>query len=298
MSDDNNTERKTGKQLSRRVFIAAAAAMTGVASTRAFAKAKITKPTIACGTETKTSIDITVCAPTGGTGLPAGFTIQWMTLEAFNAAGGVWASVETGLCDASFSGNANLSRYNLKAGECVTVTVGDFLFDNGASTNCDEPLVCGTAYVFRAFGHATSTLLRSDFTSALECDTLPCEDRDQGCTYTQGFWKTHPEKWPVDNLDLGTRNYSSTELLSILVKAPAGNGLIILAHQLIAAKLNVASGADDTAVAAAITAADALIGSLVIPPVSSGYLTPASVSSLVNTLTSYNEGSIGPGHCG
>src|SRR5205809_3983184 len=44
-------------------------------------KTKIDTPTITCGTRTQASIDITVCAPsgTGATGLPAGFSIQWMT---------------------------------------------------------------------------------------------------------------------------------------------------------------------------------------------------------------------------
>jgi hypothetical protein len=70
-----------------------------------------------------------------------------------------------------------------------------------------------------------------------------------------------------------------------------------LAHQLIAAKLNVANGADDTAVAAGIAAADALIGGLVVPPVGSGSLASSATSALTETLTSYNEGLIGPGHC-
>jgi hypothetical protein len=72
------------------------------------------------------------------------------------------------LCKASFSGNANLSRYNLPAGGCVPVNLGEFLFDEGASTNCARALVCGTDYVFRAFGHATNALNRSDFTANLQ----------------------------------------------------------------------------------------------------------------------------------
>jgi hypothetical protein len=87
------------------------------------------------------------------------------------------------------------------------------------------------------------------------------------------------------------------ELQAIFDKPAAGNGLISLAHQLIAAKLNIANGADGTAVAVAITAADALIAGLIVPPVGSGSLPPSATSSLTTTLTSYNEGIIGPGHC-
>jgi len=70
-----------------------------------------------------------------------------------------------------------------------------------------------------------------------------------------------------------------------------------LAHQLIAAKLNIAKGANGSAVAQAITDADNLIGGLMIPPVGNGYLTASATSALTTTLTNYNEGATGPGHC-
>ncbi len=270
-------------------------------------KTKVDTPIINCGTATQASINIQVCAPAGGTGLPAGFSLQWMTAADYAANGNQWySSDDPRLCKASFSGNANLSRYNLKAGECVTVNVGDFLFDEGASTNCAGALVCGTPYVFRAFGHATNALYRSDFTANLTCATLPC-GHGNSCTYTQGYWKTHgptgcnpsggANVWPVAGLTLGTVSYTDAQLCSIFNTPAAGNGLIALAHQLIAAKLNIANGADGTAVTAAIAAADALIGGLIIPPVGSGSLAPSTTSALTTTLTSYNEGAIGPGHC-
>jgi len=78
-----------------------------------------------------------------------------------------------------------------------------------------------------------------------------------------------------------------------------GNGLISLAHQLIAAKLNIAQGADPTAASAAIAAADALIGSLIVPPTPGfGSLPTSSTSSLTQTLDDFNNGITGPGHCG
>jgi len=266
-------------------------------------KTKVDAPTIQCGTSTQTSINIVVTA--GATGAPAGFSIQWMTLAAYEANGNQWlSSDDPALCKASFSGNANLSRYNLNPGESVTVNVGEFLFDNGASTNCGDALTCGTAYVFRCFAHATSTLMRSDFTPNLTCSTLTCNG-GSGCTYTQGFWKTHgpiptgnnTNQWPVNNLTLGTVNYTDLQLQSIFDTPAGGNGLIALTHQLIAAKLNIANGSDPTDIAASIAAADALIGGLVIPPVGGGSLSPAATSALITALTNYNEGATGPGHC-
>jgi hypothetical protein len=275
-------------------------------------KPKMSTPTITCGTSTQTSIQITVAA--GATGAPAGFSLQWITADAY-AAGpdgilgtlddNTWpASDAAGLCKASFSGNANLSNYNLAAGESVTVRVGEFLFDNGASTNCGDALVCGTDYVFRCFAHASSTLQRSDFTANLACSTLDCGSGGT-CTLTQGYWKTHgpiptgnnSNEWDVASLTLGTVLYTDLELQAIFDMPAGGNGLIALAHQLIAAKLNIANGADGTAVDGAIAAADALIGGLVIPPVGTGSLPSSATSALTNTLASYNEGAIGPGHC-
>ena len=268
-------------------------------------KTKIDTPALGCvtATATQTSLTVQVCA--GATGLPAGFSLQWLTADALALAGGIWPSSEAAdVCAAGFSGNANLSRYNLAAGECVSVNVGEFLFDSGASTNCPDGLLCGTDYVFRAFGHATSALSRSEFTSNLSCATLACEQQST-CTYTQGYWKTHGpfptgnnlNEWNVTSLALGTVVYTSVQLQAIFDAPAAGNGLIALAHQLIAAKLNLANGADGTDALAAITAADALIGGRVVPPVGAGYLAPATTSALITALSDYNEGATGPGHC-
>jgi len=91
--------------------------------------------------------------------------------------------------------------------------------------------------------------------------------------------------------------YQAAELMAILDDPARGNGLVILTHQLIAAKLNIANGADPSAVQQAITDADSMIGALVVPPIGYGYLAPGQTSDLTETLTEYNEGTIGPGHC-
>ena len=72
---------------------------------------------------------------------------------------------------------------------------------------------------------------------------------------------------------------------------------MILAQQVIAAKLNIANGADPTAVQQFVINADNMIGGLIVPPVGTGYLSPNQTSALTDTLTEYNEGTIGPGHC-
>lgn len=263
---------------------------------------KISTPIISCFAAYTTDVSIGILVTAGETGLPAGFSLQWMTAADYAANGNQWyASDDTRLCKASFSGNANDSRYSLLPGKSVAIKIGDILLDNGASTNCAGELVCGTAYVFRAFGHATNTLQRSDFTENLTCSTRACND-DGGCTLTQGYWKTHGTgqcaiaegsgAWPVESLTLGNREYTADELCSILHTPVGGNGLIALAHQLIAAKLNVANGANSID---AIAQADALIGSLVV---GTDYLAPNTTSDLTNILATYNEGGAeGENHC-
>ena len=110
------------------------------------------------------------------------------------------------------------------------------------------------------------------------------------CVRGQGFWKNHPDQWPVTELQLGTVTYTQEQLLSILHQPVRGNGLVLLAHQLIAAKLNVANGADSSCIQQTIADADALIGDLVVPPVGNGYLAPRDVSALADVLEDYNEG--------
>ena len=111
-----------------------------------------------------------------------------------------------------------------------------------------------------------------------------------GCVFGQGYWKNHPDQWPVTELQLGNVTYTQQQLLDILHQPVRGNGLVLLAHQLIAAKLNIANGADGSCIEQTIADADALIGDLVVPPVGTGYLAPRDVSALADTLDQYNEG--------
>jgi len=277
----------------------------------------------------------------GGSGAPAGFTLQWMKLSDWEANGGAWfASDDPRLCKMSFSGQPSFSgnatsRWELGASEERIVRIGDFLFDEtgvsgaladdgtGHFTSPDCQLQCGTEYVFRAFAHASRYLGRSCYSfigsatspevgSPVACqvsnggpevvepgDVCSTSTECGGCTFTQGYWKTHgpvgcqtgnnTNKWCVTQLTLGTVTYTDLQLCAILNRYARGNGLVTLAHQLIAAKLNAAcTGA--TCAAGDIAAADALIGSKVIPPVGTATAAPGSVGSLVTSLDNFNNG--------
>jgi hypothetical protein len=256
--------------------------------------------------QTSAASNIAINVTAGQTGAPAGFSIQWMTLADYVALGNRWPLTSEvpnaqgpSFCKANFSGivpSSGCIPYNLHPGQSVTVTIGDdSLYDSCAvSSPCSgAPLLCNTAYVFRASALDATGQLRVSET--ITCGTLTCVGSP--CTYTQGYWRTHPDAWPVTSLTLGTVTYQAAELMAILDNPAQGNGLVILAHQLIAAKLNIANGADPSDVQQTIIDADAMTAGLVVPPIGNGYLPSEQTSALTETLTEYNEGTIGPGHC-
>ena len=75
-----------------------------------------------------------------------------------------------------------------------------------------------------------------EFTVSFICD---CEEPP--CTFTPGYWKNHPDAWPVSELTLGGITYDMPMLMEILDTPTRGRMPVKLAHHLIAAKLNVLS---------------------------------------------------------
>lgn len=63
---------------------------------------------------------------------------------------------------------------------------------------------------------------------------------------TMGYWKNHPEAWPVSSLTLGDATYSRGDLVDLLALPTGGDSSVLFAHQWIAARLNVAAGASET----------------------------------------------------
>ena len=244
---------------------------------------------------------ITLEVEAGSSGAPMGFRVEWIKQTDFNALGGWPADASTNplVSRAQFYGtptwNVSTGTYRLDPNEIVRVELGDLFDETGVIATNVNDLVDFQNYVFRVQATGTSSEAASNHSLDLTAATKPAA---QNCTFTQGYWKTHPEAWPVNSLTLGTVNYTKAQLLLILGQPSKGNGLIILAHQLIAAKLNIASGADPTPVAATIAAADAQIGNLVVPPIGTGFLDPDDTAANAQILDSYNNGNLGVPHCG
>jgi hypothetical protein len=126
------------------------------------------------------------------------------------------------------------------------------------------------------------------------------------CTLTQGYWKNHASAWPVQSLTIGGVSYSKEQLLEIFRTPPAGDVSHNLAHQLIAAMLNAASGDSTAQIGGTITEAQAWMtkqkdadGRLPYG-VSDACSCAAGTSAtdLSSKLDAYNNGKLGVPHCG
>ena len=99
-----------------------------------------------------------------------------------------------------------------------------------------------------------------------------------------------------DGMVIGGVHYTADQLCAIFHTSPrADDGLPALSHEIIAARLNIANGADPTDAQAALDAADLIINGKVIGV---DAIPPSETISLTNTLRNYNEGETGPGACG
>ena len=120
------------------------------------------------------------------------------------------------------------------------------------------------------------------------------------CPLGQGFWKNHPAAWPANSLSLGTVPYTATELFDILNTAPGSakkaDASLILARQLIVAKLNLADNSDPCPIAAAIAAADDLIDNAPIPiDVPPNTEVGVQMTDLADALENFNNGLMSSG---
>jgi len=89
-----------------------------------------------------------------------------------------------------------------------------------------------------------------------------------GCApHTPGYWKNHPESWPVNSITIGGIIYTKDQAIT-LMNAPTKNDKPYnMFEHLVAAKLNVLMGCDSSCIDEVIADADAWMA---IHPVGSG----------------------------
>ncbi len=273
-------------------------------------------PTLSTLGSGATSIIVQIEA--GASGAPGGFTLEWMKSADFDPEAG-WPADPSSIFYCQFIGEPTLNTtwgsttFLLEANGIAVLQAGDLFDETGMYGNNYEELEFSTEYLVRVRADAVAGFDASDPSPAFSVSTSVPQGTGNNCTFTQGYWKTHgptgcvtgnnTNQWPASimtfGMTLGNVNYTVAQLCSILKTPAGGNGLLIVAHQLIAANLNIAQGASvPAAVQTAITQANAAIGNLVIPPVGGGTLPPGQTSGLTQTLDDYNNGVTGPGHCG
>jgi hypothetical protein len=247
---------------------------------------------------------IVIVITAGASGAPAGFRVQWMKQADYAANGNEWyAAPNEFMSEAIFMGQPTLNTWNgqltsfcLEPEADAAVEIGDLFDETGLSTSVSAilELEAETQYVFRACANGDGAADDSDWTIT----TMLFTDYNRNCTNGPMYWRNNRGAWyPVFTMTLGTVTYSKLELLDILDEQAEGNGLVMLAHQMIAVELNLAHGADPQDVEDALAQAHLLVGNLVVPPVGSGYIEPTTASPITQVMDDYNQGVIGPGHC-
>ena len=87
---------------------------------------------------------------------------------------------------------------------------------------------------------------------AIVCPNIGCYNPGTG---TPGYWKNHPEAWPVDQLSIGGGVYTQKQILTLL-GMPDGDKRYTLFRALVAAKLNCLIGNDISCISSFIANAD------------------------------------------
>lgn len=225
---------------------------------------------------------------------PSGQTFGVGIFGGTNAAGGVdYDCVETDDCNWGGSVLATGDALN-----CCSAPNNIY----GLQVTEDTGGTVATSYIIDLDGEVTfqDKTAIGDVESVRACSPVSdaCESGDQGCTLTQGYWKNHNAEanqpnnqipWPIDE----DTQLCGQGWLDILQTPAAGDAWYILAHQWIAASLNVASGASTTPeVDQALADGEAMLSTCAEDAGDQGAATTVS-----DVLDEYNNGVVGPGHC-
>jgi hypothetical protein len=91
----------------------------------------------------------------------------------------------------------------------MAIELGQLFDESGVVATSTDELEASTQYVVRVFARATGGADASNPTADIIVSTV---GQTQNCTFTIGYWKTHPGAWPTTSLTIGTVNYTAAEL--------------------------------------------------------------------------------------
>jgi len=78
-----------------------------------------------------------------------------------------------------------------------------------------------------------------------------------GCVRSPGYWKNHRSAWRVEEIVIGGITYPKADAIAVMETPVRGDKTYTLFKALVAARLNVLSGADFSCIGEVISAADA-----------------------------------------
>jgi hypothetical protein len=195
------------------------------------------------------------------------------------------------------------------SGGLVSTTGGeqqtDIVIDDGDPNTDDNVLSYDFGYscpgVVQSSNLQTAALAStSSVAASTESVTiLTCPTFTNPGTGTIGYWKTHPEAWPVESIIIGGVSYTKQEAINWMSTPVKGDKTLNLFAQLVAAKLNVLIGNDPSCISAEIQAADDW---LALYPVGSGVKAKSAewgtISGAHTALDDYNNGRLCAPHRG
>ncbi len=130
--------------------------------------------------------------------------------------------------------------------DLFNLTLNDSIYGNAPTAIIPTSLSPGESFVW-SFNATVSTCVINTATATGEDalgKTVSAHDKayvkvkPEFYPRSMGYWKNHPEAWPVDEIEIGNITYSKEEALEILTQANAKDATRMLAAQLITAKLN------------------------------------------------------------
>jgi hypothetical protein len=143
------------------------------------------------------------------------------------------------------------------------------------------------------------------FDAPLDFDLPDNPPGDGSCTLTQGYWKNHEESWTGSTMPENMFNATQTYLQVLNTPPAGGNAYYILAHQYIAALLNVEVGGVvlanypnvETAFNNAVELFDGDDIGDINPDDTFSDADKQMYVELATVLDKFNNGLEGPGHC-
>ncbi len=141
----------------------------------------------------------------------------------------------------------------------------------------------GTYNIHILVGYSAECLNATHYTLQIKIEEKPPIDCE-----TPGYWKNHPDEWPVDTITIGWVTYTKDEAINIMKKANSKDVTNQLAAHLIAAKLNVVNGAEHGCIDETIDAADEFLKAYPVGSDPKGEEREYALS-LKNALNEYNN---------